>query len=106
MLAQNSRQKSEVFSGRVEINILLKRKLAIGVNIKVVALIIRFHKSGKRTRRTIPTKSYARYKISHQKWQRSNFQRACYIFQTILIFIVLDKKNLKNHLGLLGINKV
>ena len=43
---------------RLEYNFLLKRKLAIDVNIKSVAQITSFHVSGQRTLNSIPTRNH------------------------------------------------
>ena len=56
--------KNQRMSQRLVYNFLLKRKLAIGVYIKIVGQITSHRKSGQRDLNSIPTRNYGRYK----KW--------------------------------------
>jgi hypothetical protein len=54
-------------SHKIAIIYLLKRKVAIGMYIKVVGQITSFYMSGQRAINSIPTRSYSRYKKTCQK---------------------------------------
>ena len=57
IFAKNPVKKSR-HAQRLEYNFLLKRKLAIGVFIKVVGQVLSFQMSGQRTLNSIPTRNY------------------------------------------------
>ena len=68
IFAKNPVEKSR-HAQRLEYNFLLKRKLAIDVNIKSVAQITSFHVSGQRALNSIPTLNYSQNKVNmHFLW--------------------------------------
>jgi hypothetical protein len=59
---------------RLQYNFLLKRKLAIGIYIKVVGWITTFLMSGQPLLKAIPTRSYDHIKKSIDVFKKSTFK--------------------------------